>query len=144
MQTRKYFTLKKKLQKIRIILKTLANFKLSIYAIKEKGVVSFNLKNNVNTFCRFFSNLEDLLLPKLPRPKSKCGIKITEEYYKQNQNECENFVLHNIGVTTVDEILKCLDVVKPFGIDQISAKFLKDDLANIINLSIKRDTFPSK
>ena len=31
-QTRKYFTLKKKLQKIRIILKTLGNFKLSMYA----------------------------------------------------------------------------------------------------------------
>ena len=67
------------------------------------------------------------------------------------QNECENFVVHNIDVTTVDKILKNLDVAKASGIDQISAKFLKDGapviaihLANMVNLLIKRDTFPSK
>ena len=67
------------------------------------------------------------------------------------QNECENFVGHNIDVTTVDKILKNLDVAKASGIDQISAKFLKDGapviaihLANMVNLLIKRDTFPSK
>ena len=42
------------------------------------------------------------------------------------QNECENFVVHNIDVTTVDKILKNLGVAKASGIDQISAKFLKD------------------
>ena len=53
-------------------------------------------------------------------------------------------------MTTVDKILKNLDVAKASRIDQISDKFLKDDapikaiyLANIINLSIKLDTFPS-
>ena len=67
------------------------------------------------------------------------------------QNECENFVVHNIDVTTVDKILKNLDVAKASGIEQISAKFLKDGapviaihLANMVNLLIKRDTFPSK
>ena len=73
-----------------------------------------------------------------------------EQYYKQILNECEYFVLHNIEITTVDKILKNLDVSKASGADQISAKFLKDGapviaihLANI-NLSIKLDTFPSK
>ena len=49
------------------------------------------------------------------------------------------------------KILKNLDVAKASGIDQISVRFLKDDapvmaihLANIINMSIKLDTFPSK
>ena len=67
------------------------------------------------------------------------------------QNECENFVVHNIDVTTVDKILKNLDIAKASGIEQISAKFLKDGapviaihLANMVNLLIKRDTFPSK
>ena len=78
-------------------------------------------------------------------------MKTTEEYYKQTRNECEHFVLHNVDVTTADKILKKLDVAKSFGIDQISAKFLKDGalvvaihLANIINLLKKPDTILSK
>ena len=62
-----------------------------------------------------------------------------------------DFVLRNVDVTAVDIILKNIGVAKASGIDQISAKFLKDGalvtaihLANIINLSIKLDTFPSK
>ena len=56
----------------------------------------------------------------------------------------------NVDVTSVEKILKNLDVAKASGIEQISARFLKDGapiiathLANIINLSIKLDTFPS-
>ena len=59
--------------------------------------------------------------------------------------------LHNIDITSVEKILKNFDVVKTSGIDQISARFLKDGtpviaicLANIINLSIKLDIFPSQ
>ena len=49
------------------------------------------------------------------------------------------------------QLIKNLDVAKASEIDQISAKFLKDDApviaihhANIISASIKLDTFPSK
>ena len=108
-------------------------------------MISCNSKDNANTFGRFFSNLADLLLEKLPRPKNKFGVKTTEEYcYQQIQNECEDFFffLHNAKVSTVDEILKNLDVPKATGIDKIFGKFLKDNapvivihLANIINLS---------
>ena len=69
--TRKNFTLKKKLQKTGIILKnvmrTLRTLKSlgmpskegrqSKISLKENNVVSFNSKDNANTFCRFFSNL---------------------------------------------------------------------------------------
>ena len=102
-------------------------------------------------FCRFFSNLADSLLLKLPRPKNKFRIKATREHYKEIRNKCEDFVLHNVDITSVEKILKNLDVAKASGIDQISARFLKDGatviavhLANIINLSIKLDTFPSQ
>ena len=54
-------------------------------------------------------------------------------------------------MTTVDKILNKLDVAKVFGIDQVFEKFLKGvvlvaaiNLANIINLLIKLDTFPLK
>ena len=57
----------------------------------------------------------------------------------------------NVDVTSVEKILKNLDVAKASRIDQISAKFFKDcaqviaiHLANIINLVIKLDIFPSQ
>ena len=108
---------------------------------KENGVFSFNSQDNGNTFCRFFSKLAHLVLQKLPRPKNKFEIKTTEY---------EDFVLCNVDVITVDKILNSSYVGKTSGIDQISAKFLKDGalviaihLANI-NVSIKLDTFTSK
>ena len=62
--------------------------------------------------------------------------------------KCEDFLLHNVKATSVEKVLKNLDVAKAFGIDQISGNFLKDGasvtaihLANIINLSIKFDMF---
>ena len=82
--------------------------------------------------------------------KNKFGIKSTEQYYKQIRNECEDFVLHNVDVTTIDKMLKNLDAAKASGIDQISARFLKDGAPvttchlSLTNLSIKLDTFPSK
>ena len=85
----------------------------------------------------------------LPRPQNKFRMKTRREYYKEICNKCENFVLHNADITSVEKILKKLDVAKAYGIDQISARFLKDHapiiaihLANIINLPIKLNTFP--
>ena len=74
-----------------------------------------------------------------------------KEYYKQIWNEYKDFALHNVEITSVEKILKNLNVVKATRIDQISSKFIKGDvpvtaihLFNIINLSIKLDNFPSK
>ena len=80
--------------------------------LKKNGVVALNLKDNASTFCRFSSNLAYSLLKKTPRIKIKFGIKITEEYYKQMRKECEEFVLQHIDITTIDKILKDLDVAK--------------------------------
>ena len=74
----------------------------------------------------FSQNLLASLLQKFRRPKNKFGIKTTEKYYRQIRNEEDDFVLHNVDVTAVDKTLKNLDVSKPFGIDHISFKFLKD------------------
>ena len=74
-------------------------------------------------------------------PKNKFGIKTTEEYYKQTRNEYEDFVLHNVDGTTLDKMIRNLDVAKPSGIDQISITCFKDVApvtaiyhANIIDL----------
>ena len=50
-------------------------------SLKKNGVVFFDPKKNADIFCRFFSNLADSLILKLPRvKKKKIGIKITREY----------------------------------------------------------------
>ena len=84
-----------------------------------------------------------------PRPQNKFRMKTTREYSKEIFYKCENFVLHNADITSVEKILKKLDVAKAYGIDQISARFLKGHapiiaihLANMINLPIKLNTFP--
>ena len=50
-------------------------FKISL---KENGVVSSNSEDNANTFCRFFSNLADLLLQKFTHPKNKLESKLLQ------------------------------------------------------------------
>ena len=81
-------------------------------SLKENGVVSFDPKKNADIFCSFFSNLADSLLLKLPRPENKSGIKTTRKYYKEVRNTRKDFVLHNVDITSVEKILKNLDVVK--------------------------------
>ena len=113
-------------------------------SLKESGAVTFDSKN-ANIFCRFFSNLADSLLQKLPHPKNKFRINTTRECCKQIWNKCEDFVLHNVEVRSVEKILKNLDVAKSDELDQIPDKFLKDSaqvipLANTIKLPIKLDT----
>ena len=56
----------------------------------------------------------DSLLQKLPRPKINLESKL------------QDFILHNVEVTSVEKILKNLDVAKASGIVQVSAKFFKD------------------
>ena len=76
--------------------------------LQENGVVSFNSRKNANIFCIFLSSLADSLLLKLPCPKNKFGIKTTGQYYKQIRNKGKDFVLHNLGVTSVEKILNML------------------------------------
>ena len=145
--------MRKKSQKIEQSQRTLGmpskGRRQSKISLKENSVVPFDSKKNANIFCRFFSDLVDSLLQKLPTPKSKFGIKITGEYYKQIFNKWGDFVLQNVDKISDEKILENLDVAKASGIDQISAKFLNDGapviaihLANINNLWIKLDIFP--
>ena len=115
--------------------------------LKENDVVSFSSKDNANTFCRVFSDLTESLLKKSLAQK----INLESKLLKQIWDECEDFVLRNVEVTTVDKILKNLDIANTLGIDQIPATFFKDGapitvipFANVINLSINLDTFPPR
>ena len=124
---------------------------LSKISLKENVVISFDPKKNADIIYRFFRNVADVLQLQLPCPQNKVRIKTIGYYYKETRNKCEDFVLHNVDVTSIEKILKNLDVAKAFGIDQISARFLKEgapvianNVANIINLSIKHVTFPSQ
>ena len=61
-----------------------------------------------------FSKLSRFTAAELQRPKIKCGIKTIEKYYKQIQSKCEDFVLHSVDVTTVDELLTHFSPVSHF------------------------------
>ena len=84
-------------------------------------VSSLLIQRRNKYFCRFFSNLAESLLLKLPRPKNKFRIKTTREFYKEIRDKYDDFVLQNLDITPVENILKDLDVAKASGIDQISA-----------------------
>ena len=93
---------------------------------KENGVVSFNSKDNANTLVRFSQTQRIHCCRNFHVKKIKSGVKTTEEYYKQIRKECQDFVLQNVNVTNVHQILKNLDVATTSGIDQIFAKSFKD------------------
>ena len=69
------------------------------------------MKDNVNALCRFFFKFNRLITTKGSHTKIKYGIKTKKEYYKQIQNECEDFVSHDVEVI-FEKKLKNLDVTE--------------------------------
>ena len=72
-------------------------------------------------------------------------------FYKKLKRNIEKFELLCITEDITNKLLRCLDVSKVPGMDEISFKFLKDGpevltkpICDIINLSIKLSTFPDK
>ena len=85
----------------------------------------------------------------MPRAPNKFTSQTTKNYYsKTSCNISNDFEFSNVSEEDAKKILPSLDTSKATGIDQISAKFLRDGaeilalpLGNIINLSIKLSTF---
>ena len=85
----------------------------------------------------------------MPRAPNKFTSQTTKNYYsKTSCNISNDFEFSNVSEEDAKKILPSLDTSKATGIDQLSAKFLRDSaeilalpLGNIINLSIKLSTF---
>ena len=83
------------------------NLKISL---KENDVISFDQKKNGNIFCRFFLYLADLLLQKLPCLKTQIYNQNHRRVLQPNSECVKGFVLHNGKVTSVEKILKNLNL----------------------------------
>lgn len=82
--------------------------------------------------------------------KRKVGSESKKGCYRNIGNVVEKFIFQNVSVKTVNNILNNWYISKATGIDNISARFLKDgavaiglNSANILNLSINNATFLS-
>ena len=117
--------------------------------LKEDGELKHDSKSIARIFKDFFSNLAENLLKLLPKAPNKFNSKTVNDYYKKMKLNNKRFVLNTVTVEEVKQILLNLDPSKATGIDNISARFLRDGasiLANpikqICNLSITQGCFP--
>ena len=126
------------------------SFSTANICLKTKEKISFDTKENAETFKDFFNNLAEDLVKKLPKAPNVFGDSSTSLYYRSKELPTKDFDFSNVSVTTVTNILHNMDPSKASGIDNLSGKFIKDGasvlalpIAQICNLSIKTSCFPS-
>ena len=119
--------------------------------MKEDDVIQFEPKKNANIFKTFYSELAGNLFKKLPKSPLKFNSEKTNMFYRKLKPNIEKFELSCITEDITNKLLRCLDVSKAPGMDEISSKFLKDGakvwtkpICDTINLLIKSSTFPDK
>ena len=117
--------------------------------LKTNEKVSFDAKENAETFKNFFNSLSDNLLKKLPKAPKTFGHLATSLYYRNKVLLANDFKFSKVLVDNVANILKEIDSSKAAGIDNIGGKFIKDGaailalpLTQICNLSIRISAFP--
>ena len=86
----------------------------------------FNLnRKNANIFKTFYSELAGSLVKNLQKFPLKFNSEKTKMFYKKLKANIEKFELSCIMEGITDKLLRCLDVSKPPGMNEISSKFLK-------------------
>ena len=107
------------------------------------------MKSVAQTFAKFYSNLAESLLKKLPNSPNKFDINSVHQYYKNIELK-DNFNLNLTTEKKVLEILQFIDISKAAGIDKILGRFLENDaniqaklIAEICNISISSGFFSS-
>ena len=101
-------------------------------------------------FKKFYSNLANDLVRKLPAASKKFDIEAVKDYYNDMFDLSHNKLnFQTVQPNTVSNLLKSCNVNKAAGIDNVSGRFLKDGadvlgilIAQICNSSIKLSHFP--
>ena len=108
-------------------------------------------KKNANIFKIFYSELVGNLVKILPKLLLKFNTDNTRMFYRKLNPNLEKFELVCITEETIKKLLRCSDVSKAPGMDEIQPRFLKDGpevlakpICDTISLSIKLATFPDK
>ena len=124
---------------------------ISKICLKKDEKTSFDDKTNANIFKEFFCNLASDLVAKLPSPSNRFEINSVRDYYQNFLDLIPSkFRFSNVSEDVILKLLKDMNIDKAAGIDNLSAKFLKDGadilakpISEICNLSIKYSRFPT-
>ena len=116
--------------------------------LKENDILFFEPKETSGVFKRFFENLAQSLVNKLPRAPNRFNMDTTKAYYDR-MNINSSFKLEEVDVDTIFKMLSKTNSNKAPGMDKLSGIFLKDGatllaspLTQIVNLSIVFSLFP--
>ena len=124
---------------------------ISNICLEKNNKISFDDKTNANNFKEFYSNLANDLVKKLPPPSNKFGATQVRQYYQHILDFLPSKFTFSVGdENLVLKLLNDMTIDKAAGIDNISAKFLKDGanvlakpISEVCNLSIKYSIFPT-
>ena len=104
-----------------------------------------------NTFKKYFVNLANDLVKKLPDLTGKFGIPSVRQYYKEINFREKKLKFEKVSSVSILKILKEFKTNKATEVDNLAGWFLKDGsdilctpVAKICNLSIKLASFPDK
>ena len=116
--------------------------------LKENDVLFFEPKETSNIFKRFYENLAQTLVNKLPPAPNIYNATATKAYYDE-MNINSSFKLEQVAVDTIEKLLEKTNANKAPGLDNLSGIFVKDGakllslpLTQIVNLSIVSSLFP--
>ena len=118
--------------------------------LKVDGEFSFEAKENAECFKKFYSNLAEDLLSKLPSTTTKrYGDKYLNTFYDKLNTKFHKFEFLKISEKCIFDILNEIDPTKACGIDDIGGRFIQDSatlialpIAQLCNLSINLASFP--
>ena len=116
--------------------------------LKENGIAYFEPKETSGIFRKFYENLAQTLVDKLPAPPKIYTMESTKHYYEQFG--IQNILnLEMVDQTVILNLLSKTNISKAAGIDKLSGIFIKDGaekialhFTKIINLSIQSSSFP--
>ena len=114
----------------------------------ENNTLLFKPKETCNVFNKFYENLAQSLVDKLPPAPNKFNLDTTKAYY-ESLNIVNIFRLQEVDQASILKMLQQTNANKAPGIDKLPGIFIKDGanllaapITNLINLSISTSTFP--
>ena len=119
--------------------------------LNTKKELTFSPWTIANTFKKYFANLANDLVKKLPDLIGKFGIPSVRQYYKEINFREKKLKFEKVSSVSMLKILKEFKTSKATGVDDLAGRFVKDasnilcmPIAKICNLSIKLASFPNK
>ena len=116
--------------------------------LEENNEMFFEPKEVGRIFSKFYENLAQSLVDKLPPAPNKFNDDTTKAYY-DNMGISNEFKFAEVDSNLIYDILRKTNITKAPGIDKLSGIFIRDGadvlampLSQIVNLSITSSTFP--